>query len=147
MDAAKAFLSTLDEVPECQVTQLVSILNADIRNVAQDILDPFDLTRVPDPTLSRDDVNNSDGTVGLTWIPTPLARLLHSSNPDHYTSDQWESVVQTAVQAGVARYAKHLASTWDFAARGTGQFETLYEAVRKKGTSVAIVSRVYKRLT
>ena len=140
LDAAKAFLSTLDEVPECQVTQLVSILNADIRNAAQDILDPFDLSRAPSPTSPQDDIDN--GSIGLTWISSPFAKLLRSFDPEQHTSDEWESTIQTAVQAGIATFAKHLASTWDFSTTGARHFEALYDAVKKRGMLSTIALRI-----
>ncbi len=125
---AQIFLTKVDDVSDNEVVHIVETLNAQVARIAAAV------SRAPQFQFeSRKDAAVVEKAVRriehYAWLGPSLVSSLRAADPARNNS-----LVQTALQAGMVSYARWLATSWEFGVMDPrGLLEGVYMAIRERG--------------
>lgn len=116
---AQAYLTMVDTVPTAEIVSMVEDLNSDIFQTA---------ATIADGSFSRDyELPTTIMEHGEHWLGINLAHLLY--NARHRDPDSRSLIIQTVIQAALARTCLDVTLLWDAALNGTS-LDDAYKKIR-----------------
>ncbi len=125
---AQIFLTKIDDVSDNEVVHIVETLNGQVARIAAAV------SRAPQFRFeSRKDAAVVEKAVRriehYAWLGPSLVSSLRAADPARNNT-----LVQTALQAGMVSYARWLATSWEFGVMDPrGLLEGVYMAIRERG--------------